>query len=628
MIRTLLVSTKSLPSMVQPVQSSKQDAQIRRIFLDGYDVLVVRIVIFKISSFKLQNARLLLIFTKYSVITKLFDVIKEFEAEASAGGTMEIVVDPLATGGISESTGGDAPDLEGTLYDISHYMSEVPLDRITEFETAQRQLEAGWENLRVRALFCIERDRVDSLRHHMALSQEEFRQVRRDHDDTRRRLRRLESLVERRLGFRLQLTWVEIHISELLELMLHLPCHDRALMMMMAEEDQVEKFIGGLPDNIQGNVIVVEPTRLQDDVRMANNLMDQKLKGYAMKNAKNKRKFNNSQKDNRGQQPSNKRQNVARAYMAFNNERRVYNGPLPIRNKCKFHHKGPCTMRCGKCNKLRKAIRHYRSDCLKLKDQNLGNKSGNKSGIGEARGKAYVLGCRSKFCVRLIFSTLLDIIPDTFRRLLGHPFNIDLMPVELGSFDIIIDMDWLANHHAVIVCDEKVVRIPYGDEVLIVQGCLIFLAQIIKKETEDKVEEKKLLGMCRCATPVARASYRLAPPELQEFKEEHAEHLKLILELLKKEELYAKFSKCLAGYYRRFNEGFSKIAKPVTKLTQKSVKFEWTEKAEAAFQLLKKKLCSASILALPKGSENFMVYYDASRKGLSAVLMQMEKVIP
>ncbi|GKC49309.1 putative reverse transcriptase domain-containing protein [Tanacetum coccineum] len=156
-------------------------------------------------------------------------------------------------------------------------------------------------------------------------------------------------------------------------------------------------------------------------------------------------------------------------------------------------------------------------------------------------------------------------------------------------------------------------------------------------------------------------------------EEEHAEHLKLILELLKKEELYAKFSKCefwlskvqflghvidsegihvdpakiesikdwaspktlteirqflgLAGYYRRFIEGFSKIAKPMTKLTQKNVKFDWSEKAEAAFQLLKQKLCSAPILALPEGSENFVVYCDSSRKGLGAVLMQREKVI-
>ncbi|GKC67997.1 putative reverse transcriptase domain-containing protein, partial [Tanacetum coccineum] len=83
----------------------------------------------------------------------------------------------------------------------------------------------------------------------------------------------------------------------------------------------------------------------------------------------------------------------------------------------------------------------------------------------------------------------------------------------------------------------------------------------------------------------------------------------------------------LAGYYRRFIEGFSKIDRPMTKLTQKSMKFEWGEKAEAAFQLLKQKLYSAPILALPEGSENFVVYCDASHKGLGAVLMQREKVI-
>ncbi|GJU77598.1 putative reverse transcriptase domain-containing protein [Tanacetum coccineum] len=156
-------------------------------------------------------------------------------------------------------------------------------------------------------------------------------------------------------------------------------------------------------------------------------------------------------------------------------------------------------------------------------------------------------------------------------------------------------------------------------------------------------------------------------------KKEHEEHLKAILELLKKEELYAKFSKCefwipkvqilghvidsqgihvdpakiesikdwaspktpteirqflgLAGYYRRFIEGFSKIAKSMTKLTQKGVKFDWGDKEEAAFQLIKQKLCNAPILALPEGSEDFVVYCDASHKGLGVVLMQREKVI-
>ncbi|GKD23328.1 hypothetical protein Tco_1225031, partial [Tanacetum coccineum] len=91
--------------------------------------------------------------------------------------------------------------------------------------------------------------------------------------------------------------------------------------MVPEDEDQVEKFIGGLSDNIQGNVIAAEPTKLQDSVRIANDLMDQKLKGYAMKNTENKRRLEINSRDNRGQLPPFKRpnvggQNVARAYTA------------------------------------------------------------------------------------------------------------------------------------------------------------------------------------------------------------------------------------------------------------------------------------------------------------------------
>nr|GFB76384.1 retrotransposon protein, putative, Ty3-gypsy subclass [Tanacetum cinerariifolium] len=89
-------------------------------------------------------------------------------------------------------------------------------------------------------------------------------------------------------------------------------------------------------------------------------------------------------------------------------------------------------------------------------------------------------------------------------------------------------------------------------------------------------------------------------------KKEHEEHLRTILKLLKKEELYAKFSKC--------EFWIPKIAKPMTKLTQKKIKFEWGDKQEAAFQLLKQKLCGAPILALPEGSEDFVAYCDASIK--------------
>ncbi|GKC31548.1 hypothetical protein Tco_1038842, partial [Tanacetum coccineum] len=101
--------------------------------------------------------------------------------------------------------------------------------------------------------------------------------------------------------------------------------------MVPEEEDQVERYIGGLPDKIQGNVIASELIRLQDTVRIANSLMDQKLKGYAVKNAENKRRLEVNQRDNRRQQPPFKRtnvggQNVARAYTDGNNKRKPYNG--------------------------------------------------------------------------------------------------------------------------------------------------------------------------------------------------------------------------------------------------------------------------------------------------------------
>ncbi|GKA83210.1 putative reverse transcriptase domain-containing protein [Tanacetum coccineum] len=126
-------------------------------------------------------------------------------------------------------------------------------------------------------------------------------------------------------------------------------------------------------------------------------------------------------------------------------------------------------------------------------------------------------------------------------------------------------------------------------------------------------------------------------------REEHVEHLRLVLELLKKEKLYAKFSKCefwlrevqflghvingLVGYYRRFIENFSKIAKSLTILTQKCKTFDWGEEQELAFQTLKDKLCNAPVLTLPDGPKDFVVYCDASGLGLGCVLMQRGKVI-
>ncbi|GKB39885.1 putative reverse transcriptase domain-containing protein [Tanacetum coccineum] len=184
----------------------------------------------------------------------------------------------------------------------------------------------------------------------------------------------------------------------------------------------------------KGNVIAAEPTKFQDAIRVANNLMNQKLKRYA-RSAENKRRLEKNPRDKRGQQPVFKRQNVggqnvARAYTAGNNEKRGYVGSLPYCNKCKLHHAGPCTVRCGNCNRFGHITRdcttvvtlntqrapvgnqpsivcyecgrpgHFRKDCPKLRNQNRGNKIGNKNGnktgnqnVGnEATAKAYAIG--------------------------------------------------------------------------------------------------------------------------------------------------------------------------------------------------------------------------------------------
>nr|GEV03607.1 hypothetical protein [Tanacetum cinerariifolium] len=564
------------------------------------------------------------------------DEEEEFEAEASARSTMEIVVDPVVTGGIFGSTGGDVPDLEGTLYDIAHYIPEVPLDRITKFKTTQSWRPISWwlaKRERER-----ERERAglaDSLRHHMSLSQEEFYQIHRDHDDTRRRLRRLETLVERTMtNTHSRMTPATIDKMINRRVAKALETHEANMNIRLGngnddggnrhgngngnrggnengnhnENDRCARpivrectyqdfmkcqplnfkgikgvfelirwfekmetlfHINNFPEKYQvkyatctmlnsaltwwnshkrtigtdaafamswrelmklmaeGNMIAAEPTILQDTIRMANNLMDQKLKGYAMKIVENKRKFNNSQKDNREQQPPFKRQNVGgqnvtRAYMAANNERKVYNGPLPLYNKCKFHHERPCTVRCGKCNK----VGHLTRDCKPTTSTTSTQRGGGEANLDSnivtgtfllKNHYAYVLfdsGVDRSF-VSTTFSTLLDIIPDT----LDVSYAVELANERVSKTNTVLRGSY---HHAMIVCDEKIVRIPYGDEVLIVQG-----------DRSGKGKKSKL-SIISCTK------------------------------------------------------------------TQKYIK---------------------------KGSENFMVYYDASHKGLGAVMMQREKVI-
>ncbi|GJU97435.1 putative reverse transcriptase domain-containing protein, partial [Tanacetum coccineum] len=369
-------------------------------------------------------------------------------------------------------------------------------------------------------------------------------------------------------------------------------------------------------------------------------------------------------------------------------------------------------------------------------------------------------------------------------NLVNHVFEIDLMPIELGTFDVIIGMDWLVKHDAVIVCGEKVVRIPYGNKMLIVEsdkgvsrlkviscikarkyverGCHLFLAHV----TENKSKEKRLedvpvirdfpevfpeelpglppprqvefrIDLVPGAAPVARAPYRLAPSEMRELsgapvlfmkkkdgsfrmcidyrelnkltvknryplsrindlfdqlqgsgvyskidlrsgyhqlhikeedipitafrtryghfefqvmpfgltnapavfmdlmnrdEEEHGKHLKIILELLKKERLYAKFSKCdfwldSVQFLGHVIDRSSVHVDPAKIEAIKSWAAPTTPTEVRQFLGLAGYYRSAPILALPEGTKDSVVYCDASLKGYGAVLMQREKVI-
>ncbi|GJX89300.1 putative reverse transcriptase domain-containing protein [Tanacetum coccineum] len=299
---------------------------------------------------------------------------------------------------------------------------------------------------------------------------------------------------------------------------------------------KVDKYIGGLPDNIHGNVMSARPKTLDDAIELVNDLMDQKLRTYAERHNGNMRKADDSLRNNQQQQP-HKKQNVARAYTAGPGEKKAYTGNLPLCTKCNYHHTGQCAPKCRNCkryghttndcqvntnnnnNNNQKAgacyecgnTGHIKKNCPKLKNH------GNGNGNGIAQGRAYALGGRDaspdsnvitstflfnnryatilfdtgadRSFVSTTFSALIDITPTTLENyydveladekiigvntiirgctlnFMNYPFNIDLMPIPLGSFDVIIGMDWLTKYHGVIICDEKIVCVPFRREI-------------------------------------------------------------------------------------------------------------------------------------------------------------------
>ncbi|GJY00253.1 reverse transcriptase domain-containing protein [Tanacetum coccineum] len=178
--------------------------------------------------------------------------------------------------------------------------------------------------------------------------------------------------------------------------------------MFPEESDKVERYVGGLPDMIHGSVVASKPKTMQEATEMATELMDKKISTFAERQAENKRKLDNN---HQAQQQLPKRQNVAQAYAAGTGERKEYAGTLPLCNKCKFHHNGPCTVKCSNCKRVGHLTRdcwssaatnnqrtltcyecgnqgHYKSDCPKLKNRNHGNQAGGT----ETHGMVLALG--------------------------------------------------------------------------------------------------------------------------------------------------------------------------------------------------------------------------------------------
>ncbi|GJX07551.1 reverse transcriptase domain-containing protein [Tanacetum coccineum] len=278
--------------------------------------------------------------------------------------------------------------------------------------------------------------------------------------------------------------------------------------------------------------------------------MDKKISTFAEHQAQNKRKFDETSKNNQNQPQQNKRQNTGRAYTARQGDKKPYGGSKPLCSKCNYHHDGPCAPKCHKCNIVGHLARdcrspananaannqrgtragqkatfyecraqgHFKRDCLKLKNKNQCTPARN----GNAPAKVNVVGntgtnpdanvvtgtfllnnCYASILfdtsadrsfVSTAYSSQIDITPTALDhdyaveladgRIIGvntivrgctlnflnHPFNIDLMPIEMGSFNNIISMDCLSRYQAVIVYAEKIVCIPWGNETLIIHG--------------------------------------------------------------------------------------------------------------------------------------------------------------
>nr|GEZ34575.1 hypothetical protein [Tanacetum cinerariifolium] len=267
---------------------------------------------------------------------------------------------------------------------------------------------------------------------------------------------------------------------------------------------------------------------------------------------------------------------------------------------------------------------HYRNECPKLR---LGSMRLKQELMPLEEEESDLISTSSR--VQLANGRILEtnvILRGCTLGLLGHPFDIDLMHVELGSFDVIVGIDWLAKHRAVIVCDEKIIRIPYEDEVLIIEGDGCNDGnQLQGSRVYSKIDLRSGYHLLRVREEdIPKTAFRTRYGHYEFQNRYPLPRIDDLFDQLQGSRVYSKID--LRSGYHQFRVFGGDISKTTFKTRYVHYKFQG-EKAEVTLQLLKQKLCSALILALPKGSKNFVVYCDASHKGLGAVLMQREKII-